>query len=87
MVNRKGLPGTAGISLIEVLVLALEAVVSRLVALPAVSQVLPCVLLLGVTVPPRCGVFTPGLPDLKLSAKHLLHIDSSQSPGTSVYTV
>ena len=72
--------------MIEVLVLALEAVMSRLVALPAVSQVLPSVLLLGVTVPPGSGVFTLALPNLKLSAEHLLHIDSSQSPANSAYT-
>ena len=72
--------------MIEVLVLALEAVMSRLVALPAVSQVLPSVLLLGVTVPPGSAVFTLTLPDLKLSAEHLLYIDSSQSPANSAYT-
>ena len=71
------LPGAAGAGLVVVLVLALVAVVARLVALPAVadiSVVIGC-LLPAKAVSPRSRL------SLQLPAEHFVHIYRGQAPG------
>ena len=71
------LPGAAGAGLVEVLVLALVAVVARLVALPAVADISVVVgcLLSAQAVSPRSRL------SLQLPAEHFVHIYRGQAPG------
>ena len=71
------LPGAAGAGLVEVLVLALVAVVAGLVALPAVADISVVVvcLLPAQAVSPR-----PRL-SLQFPAEHFVHIYRGQAPG------
>ena len=66
--------------------LTLETVVTRLMTLPAVSGVLPDLLLLGEAVPPGAGS-TARL--VQFSAEHLVHVNSGESPGvrSSVWNI